>query len=310
MKIAVVAHRKKSLGGGLPALRSGLADRGHDEVDWHEVAKSRMAPAVLADVIKRRPDLVIVWGGDGMVQRAVDTLARKKSPEGITMAVMPAGTSNLFASNLEIPEDLEQALDIALGGATKLVDVGVLNGERFATMAGLGMDARMIQDASGALKQRFGRAAYVMTGIKNLGTVAQMTIEVDRAEWYAGPASCVVFGNVGSLIGGIDLFPHADPADGRLDFAVISADGPVQWARLAGRALGGDIARSPFVTIGCGRRINVRADRKLAFELDGGERGETKNLKVRLRRHAVRVRIPHADRSPDQQSGPAVDIQK
>ena len=89
---------------------------------------------------------MFVWGGDGMVQRCVDVLAGS----GATLAIVPAGTANLFASNLGIPQDIAAAVEIGLRGRTRTLDVGKLNGERFAVMAGAGLDALMIQDADGA----------------------------------------------------------------------------------------------------------------------------------------------------------------
>lgn len=292
MKIAVIAHTGKSFDGGLPALRDGLRQRGQKNVAWYQVSKSRKLPKALTKALSSSPELVIVWGGDGMVQRAADTLARKGVPD-VALAVMPAGTSNLFASNLSIPKDLDGALDIALGGVRRKVDVGVMNGERFAVMAGVGFDALMIGDADGALKDRFGRAAYVMTGAKNLrGSSADVSIKVDGSEWFEGSASCVVVGNVGSLIGGIQLFENADPSDERLDIAVVKADGLVDWARLAGRAVVGHAERSPLLMVSSGRKIDVRLNRKLPYELDGGERGKTKNLKIRVRHEALAVCVP------------------
>ena len=85
------------------------------------------------------------------------------------LAIVPAGTANLFASNLGIPQDIEEAVAIGLRGDRREIDVGRFNGERFAVMAGAGFDAAMIRDAGdGGLKDRFGRAAYVWTGSENL----------------------------------------------------------------------------------------------------------------------------------------------
>jgi diacylglycerol kinase (ATP) len=295
MKIAVIAHSKKSVGGGLPALRTGLVQRGHPDVDWHEVSKSRKLPKALARALESGPDLVIVWGGGGMVQQAVDTLARKGAAD-VALAVIPAGTSNLFASNLGIAKDIHGALDIALGGTRKRVDVGVFNGERFAVMAGVGFDALMIRDASGALKDRFGRAAYIMTAAKNLhGASTRVSVDVDGSRWFTGRASCVIVGNVGSLIGGIELFEHADPTDDKLDIAVVRAERLLDWARLAARALAGHANRSPLLASTTGRKIDLRLDRRLPYELDGGERGTTKKVKVRLRHHAINVCVPTAE---------------
>src|SRR6202035_2054628 len=102
-------------------------------------------------------DLVLVWGGDGMVQRAVDTLAGSD----VTLGVLPAGTANLFATNLGIVPRLESAVQVALHGRPRALDVGTLNGERFAVMAGAGLDAVMIGRADRRLKDRLGRMAYV-----------------------------------------------------------------------------------------------------------------------------------------------------
>ena len=75
--VAVVAHRGKSLGGGLDELRSELAHAGVEGLLWFEVPKSRKAPKQVAKAVAAGADLVFVWGGDGMVQRCADALAGK-----------------------------------------------------------------------------------------------------------------------------------------------------------------------------------------------------------------------------------------
>ena len=101
-----------------------------------------------------------------------------------------------------------------------MLDVGKINGERFAVMAGAGLDAHMIHDADGGLKDRFGRLAYIWTASKNLRTEPfKARIDVNDELWYKGKASCVLLGNVGSLFGGIEAFDNARagrrPARGR-----------------------------------------------------------------------------------------------
>ena len=90
-------------------------------------------------------------------------------------------------------------------------------------MAGAGFDAAMIRDSGdGGLKERFGRAAYVWTGSQNLSLKPfRATIEVDGAEWFKGKATCVLLGNVGKLVGGVEVFEHARPDDGKLDLGVV-----------------------------------------------------------------------------------------
>lgn len=88
------------------------------------------------------------------------------------LAILPAGTANLLAANLKIPADLTEAVRVGLKGEPRRFDTGSLNGEHFAVMAGAGFDARMIKDAGRGQKGRFGRAAYLYAGARNLTWVA------------------------------------------------------------------------------------------------------------------------------------------
>src|SRR5689334_14134293 len=126
--IAVVAHQKKTLGGGLDRLRSLLAEHHDGELLWYEVPKSKKAPKAAKDALKKGAELVFVWGGDGTVQRCVDVLAGSKA----AVAIVPAGTANLLARNLGVPADLEEAVRIGFHGRRERLDLGRLNGEHFA----------------------------------------------------------------------------------------------------------------------------------------------------------------------------------
>src|SRR5690554_1856777 len=108
-RVAVIAHAEKRLGGGLPELRSALRRRGIDPL-WYEVPKSKKATKCVRRALTAGADLLVVWGGDGMVQRCADAAAGS----GASLGILPAGTANLLASNLGIPKDVEAALDIAL----------------------------------------------------------------------------------------------------------------------------------------------------------------------------------------------------
>jgi YegS/Rv2252/BmrU family lipid kinase len=288
-RIAVVAHAGKTLGGGLDELRRVLAEQGVEEPLWSEVPKSKYAPERVRKVLHDGAELVFVWGGDGMVQRSVDALAGS----GAVLAIIPAGTANLFASSLEIPKDIAQAVSIGLHGHERKLDVGKVNGERFAVMAGAGFDALMIHDADGSLKDRFGRLAYVWTASRNIREDPfKARIEVNGELWYKGKASCVLLGNVGELFGGIEAFDGAKPDDGLLEVGVTSAEGLGQWARTVARTALGSTAKSPFVQVTKAKKIRVELDRKVEYELDGGARGRAKVLKAKVEPGAITVRVP------------------
>lgn len=285
----VLAHTGKSLDGGLDELRSAIAGHDVDEVSWFQVPKSKKAPKQARKALDAAPDLIVVWGGDGMVQRCADTLAGS----GIPIAIIPAGTANLLAHNLGIPQDLSEAVRIGFHGARRVLDLGRVNGEHFAVMAGVGFDAEMIRAADGGMKDRLGRVAYLWTGMRqvNRSRIAT-TIDVDGTRWFDGAASCVLLGNVGKITGGVPAFDDGRPDDGWLEVGVMTAEGSVQWARAFGRLAFGRSERSPFIRITRARKIVVRLATARTYELDGGARGATDRLKARVVPGGLTVCVP------------------
>jgi diacylglycerol kinase (ATP) len=300
-EVAVVAHSGKRLGGGLSELRRALQQAGYPKPIWREVSKSRKAPKAVRRAVKKGARLIFVWGGDGMVQRCIDALAGTKKVE---LAILPAGTANLLATNLGIPKQIAKAVNIGLHGAQRTLDVGVVNGERFAVMAGAGFDAIMIRNADATKKARLGRLAYLRSGVRAMRAPAvPMTVRVDGATWFKGKASAVLFGNVGTVTGGLKLFPDASDHDGLLEVGVVTARSVGQWLRVLSRVARGRPEGSPFVEMTRGEKIVVRLSRKLAYEADGGVRPPAKRLKVRVKSRAITVRAPARARAPRSDRG-------
>jgi YegS/Rv2252/BmrU family lipid kinase len=287
--VAVIAHKNKTLGGGLVELRQVLADRGFANPLWYEVPKSRKAPARARQAVADGADLLFIWGGDGTIQRCVDAVAG----EDVNLAILPAGTANLLANNLNIPIDLSAAVDVGLYGERRRLDVGVLNGERFAVMAGVGFDAIMMRDADGELKGHFGRLAYVWTGVRATHmTSRKVRIEIDGKSWFKGKASCVLLGQMGTLAAGIVAFPEAQPDDGLLEVGVVTAENALQWTRVLSRLVAEDAKHSPLAQFGRGRKVRITLDRPTTYELDGGARDAKKKFRAGVEPGAITVCVP------------------
>ena len=116
------------------------------------------------------PDRVIAVGGDGTVRIVADRLAQS----GIPMAVVPVGTGNLLARNLEIPLSERDAVEVAFGEHTLDIDLIKLTvdgvpSEHFAVIAGLGVDALIMDETSPELKDTIGAGAYFVAAAKALG---------------------------------------------------------------------------------------------------------------------------------------------
>jgi diacylglycerol kinase family enzyme len=135
--------------------------------------------------------------------------------------------------------------------------------------------------------------AYVWTGLKELGRKPFVaTIKVDGSTWYEGKASCVLLGNVGELFAGVEAFEDAHPDDGLLELGVVSADSVLDWARTITRTAAGSSSTSPFVQVTKARSARVTFDRKILYEIDGGDRKPVKKLDVEIEPAAIEVCIP------------------
>jgi YegS/Rv2252/BmrU family lipid kinase len=287
--VAVIAHRKKDLDGGLLELRRVLDAHGVSDPLWYEISKSRKAGKRARAALDAGADLVFAWGGDGTVQRCVDALAGS----GLPIAILPAGTANLLATYLEVPKSLEEAVRIGLNGRRRKLDVGVMNGERFGVMAGAGFDARLIRDADRGLKDRLGQVAYFWTALRAMrGDPVQAHVRLDGVTAHEGPISMLLLANVGTITGGVTAFPDAAPDDGLLDVGIVTAKGALQWARVFGRVAARRPHRSPFATVAQAREVSVRLDAALPYELDGGERGTTRTLEAHVESSAVTFCVP------------------
>jgi diacylglycerol kinase family enzyme len=259
------------------------------------VPKSKKAPPKVSKLIEKDGvDRLLVWGGDGMVRRCVDHLLHE-GRDDVEVAVLPAGTGNLLAGNLGIPIEVRGAVDVALHGEPRPLDVGLINDrQHFVVMAGAGFDALLIRDADDSgMKDRFGRLGYLWAGVKNRKvSPARAQVSVDGAPWFTGDATSVIAGNVGTLTGGIPAFPGASPSDGLLDIGVVTARSASEWLRLFGSVFAHRVESSPFAQRTTASKVVVELDRTLPWEADGGDRDRTNLLEIQCLPGAISVCQP------------------
>jgi diacylglycerol kinase (ATP) len=287
--VGVIVHSGKTFGGGLDELRQTLADKGHARPIWYEVAGSRKAGKAVRRAVGKGATLLFVWGGDGMVQRCIDAIRGLD----VAIAILPAGTGNLLATDLGIPKDVEKAVEIGLHGERRKLDVGTVNGERFAAMAGSGFDATMIRDTSDVAKKDLGRLAYFRSSLRAIrARSVRMKIRVDGAKWFKGKASCALIGNIGRVTGGVPVFGDASPFDGQLDIGVVTAKNGWEWLRVFLEIAKGGDSGSELLERTRAKKIDIKLRKKRPYEIDGGIRPPTRRLKVRIDAAAVTVCVP------------------
>ena len=246
-------------------------------------------------------DLVVAAGGDGTVSGVANALAGTETPLGI----LPLGTANVLAGELGIPFDLDAACALLAGGhAIDRIDTIELGGKAYVTQVGVGLDALMIRDTSGARKKRFGRVAYLWTALTRLAGFQprRFVVTVD-GESRRHHALQVVVANSGTL--GQRPFrwgPDIRPDDGRLDVCVIRARTIAHLARLGWHVVSGQHKSNPNVRyLAATREVTIASDHPLPVQADGEIVGETP-VTLRLVAAAVCVVVP--GRAPDPPASP------
>lgn len=274
-----------------------LESRGWDRPIWLETTRHDPGRRMTAVAVRKRVDLVLGAGGDGTIRVICDELAGT----GIPFGIIPAGTGNLLCRNLGIPLDEPSALRVAFEGVptpTDLVQITVddeLEGEACAVMAGIGIDAAIMERTDAELKKVVGSAAYFLAAAQNANhPPLPVTITVDGGEPFRRRASVLLVGNVGILQGGIQILPGARADDGLLDLLVASPRTPADWARLTRkvltrRARAGDDDRLDLVRC---RRVEIVAEREDAYQLDGDTEGRCSRMVAEAMPGALTLMLP------------------
>jgi diacylglycerol kinase family enzyme len=234
-------------------------------------------------------DVVIACGGDGTVRACADELADTR----VALAVLPAGTGNLIAANLALPTDVVGVVAAAVHGQRRRIDLGCLDGNHFALMAGMGFDAAMMSATPQWWKRRVGWPAYVVGGLRRLFDRSfDVQITLDGAAPFARTARTVLVANLGRMQGGIDLFGDAKPDDGLLDIAVIAPRGPAGWLSLATTMV---LRRTPptrQVESFRASTVDVHSRTSQPRQVDGDPIAEGSQLTVTVRTQALLVCVP------------------
>jgi diacylglycerol kinase family enzyme len=282
---------------------------------WLETSIDDPGQGVTRDAIAQHVDLIIAAGGDGTVRAVAEGLRG----HGVPLALLPSGTGNLLARNLNLTlDDMPQSVRTAFTGTNRPIDIGVIDIERedrtrdrhvYVVMAGMGLDAKMIKNTDDKLKARAGWAAYVGAIAKSLRDPGELHLRfrLDDERPKRAIVHTLILGNCGSLPANVLLLPDAAVDDGLLDLMLMRPGGPLGWVRIwikiawtngvvrrtkAGRAIAGERQNDGDLYYQTTRRFVARLSRPEDIELDGDAFGEAVALKSWVEPGALTIRVP------------------
>ncbi len=300
------------------AVSAAERDAGWGPTLWFATTVDDPGSGMTRDALAQDAAIVMAAGGDGTVRAVAEALRGT----GVPIGLLPAGTGNLLARNLDLTlAHLDTSVRTAFTGADRPIDLGVLEAERpdgsrqrnvFLVMAGFGLDAQMIAHTRPELKRRVGWLAYAEAIARSLRDRHRVRLryKLDDEPVRAMRVHTILIGNCGSLPGNILLLPEAAVDDGLFDIVALRPEGLLGWLQIwlkitwengilrrtqVGRKLMGLRREIRTLRYLKGRRLILRLDQPEEYELDGDAFGAAIAIRTWVDPGALLVRTPRVE---------------
>jgi diacylglycerol kinase (ATP) len=234
---------------------------------------------------------VIVAGGDGTINEAVQGMAGTSA----RLAIIPRGTANVLARELELPLEPQEAADLLVRGHSRKVHLGVAINETtndkryFLLMAGIGLDASVVLRVQPALKKRVGKLAFWLSGLSHLASwnPVPFSLEIEGKQYNATFAA---IGKAARYGGDLSITPRARLDQPDFEICVFETSSRRRYLRLLSEAMRNGLTENSegvrFL-----RAKSVRAIGDVPVQVDGEVIG---NLPMRfeIAEHSLEVIVP------------------
>lgn len=245
--------------------------------------------SVIENVLATAPDLLVVGGGDGTLSRVAGPLAYQDTVLGL----LPLGTTNNFARNVGIPQDLAGAVEVIANGKVADVDLGRAGDRLFTNVAGIGLSATVATTVTPRLKRSLGRTAYTLSGAAALPRHQAFTadIEADGATLRVRTHQLVIAN--GGYHGGTRIGDDVTIDDRTLGLFWLGDTSRARFLVDLGLFIlaPGRISYGPRFR--SATRLTVHTEPALPVELDG-EPGGTTPVELSVAAEALKILVPHS----------------
>ena len=271
-----------------------------DRLTVHETKPDVSAREIAKQAVAAGADLVVTFGGDGTMLQVSEGLIHT----GVPLAVIPGGTANVFANELEISNDKMEAISNLLNNETNVrqIDVGCVGEKHFLLRLGIGLEAAMTVMTDREVKDRYGFWAYIWTALRLGSRMKQghYHLVIDGKKTRIKGVTCVICnsGNLG--LPRVKLLPDIDVSDGKLDVVVVREASLWSAGSLMYHAVKGAFSKvSPHGDRPCysiyhrqAKEVTVISVSHQVAARDGEDVGSDFPLKISIKHNALSVLIP------------------
>ncbi|MFA5161797.1 MAG: diacylglycerol kinase family protein [Elusimicrobiales bacterium] len=215
-------------------------------------------------------DAVVVAAGDGTINEALPALCGSRAALGL----VPRGSGNGLAREFSIPLAPRRALEALLKWRPRRIDLGKINGEYFANVAGIGIDA-LIGEAFNSFGRKGprGKLPYYYFGLRQYVSYKPPRLELEcGGKTSVVKPLCLAFANCRQFGGGAVIAPSAKPDDGLLNIVTVDYRPWYQTVRHLHKLFDGSIESSSLVSAAKSASALVRGEGEIVYHIDGEPR--------------------------------------
>ena len=236
-------------------------------------------------------DVIAAFGGDGTINSVASALVDSHR----TLGIIPGGSGNGLARNLNIPLLWEKAIDVLINGRDVYLDVGIINGRYFFNVAGIGLDGLVSKKFNLESKSR-GIFPYVYNAFKGYFQLPAFSVKIkmDNRE-FQDQVLLITLANVRQYGGNVIIAPFASPFDRMLDICIIKKFNLfTSGALIILRLFTGNVHKSSCYQTYKFEEVEIKSlDGEIPFHFDGEYGGEDlSDFRIRVLPQRIRVRIP------------------
>jgi diacylglycerol kinase (ATP) len=239
---------------------------------------------VLYDALK--PERVIVAGGDGTIKSVAEALQNTD----VVFGIIPAGSANGLATDLNIPKELGESLPIAFQSASAEMDMIVINGRTSLHLSDLGLNAELIKNyANSEIHGKWGYALQVFNTLVGIEEPFTATITAN-GQTVERVAEMIVIANSKKYGTGVIINPSGIMNDGKFELVVLKNIDLTIFSKI----ITGNIPiESGDVEIISTDRANIKLHSPVSFQIDGEYCGRETELNVVMSPYKLKVAIPY-----------------
>jgi diacylglycerol kinase (ATP) len=289
------ARRTGTIGASVDLAKSILGAH-HYDADVRVTTGPADAYTFSKDAIANNADLVVAWGGDGTVNGAASGVSGTSTP----LAIIPGGSGNGLARDLQIPFDPALAMTIAATGQTRRIDAGDLHGSLFFNVAGIGLDAR-IAGRLATEGHRRGLMGYVLATIAEVRAYESCAYSISNVFDADGrplagdivdrPAMFIALANSRQYGSGAQIAPRALLDDGLMEVVIVEPMSGLQITKQLPAFFGGRLQEGTGIVMRSAASMDISCATDIHFHVDGEPRTASGPIRMHTRRGALVVKV-------------------